>query len=49
MRKFALETSKDLKDLIRKLSIGLTNLAKDVDTLQSDTSGGGTSALVGMR
>ena len=38
MRKFALETSKDLKDLIRKLSIGLTNLAKDVDTLQSDVN-----------
>lgn len=38
MRKFALETSKNLKDLIRKLSIGLTNLAKDVDTLQSDVN-----------
>lgn len=36
MIKFGIETAKDLKDLIRKLSVGLAKLATDVEKLKTD-------------
>ena len=36
MIKFGLETAKDLKDLIRKLSVGLAKLATEVEKLRSE-------------
>ena len=36
MIKFGIETAKDLKDLIRKLSVGLAKLATEVEKLRSE-------------
>ena len=36
MIKFGVETAKDLKDLIRKLSVGLAKLATEVEKLRSE-------------